>query len=130
MGGAYKVKKLAARDSHFLLNNFLIKHFGVRNINSYKYLYIAIVSDFFENLNCVFLCFWLIFWSTSCFKSSGRLLGTISTKFRPNPTSSDPGSWENSITFSQLKIWRSCTPPYDLILGRPGGGLGGPGGGF
>ena len=23
------------------------------------------------------------------------------------------GSWENSITFSQLKIWRSCTPPYD-----------------
>ena len=28
MGGAYKVKKLAARDSHFLLNNFLIKHFG------------------------------------------------------------------------------------------------------
>ena len=29
MGGAYKVKKLAARDSHFLLNNFLIKNFGV-----------------------------------------------------------------------------------------------------
>ena len=28
MGGAYKVKKLAARDSHFLLNNFLIKNFG------------------------------------------------------------------------------------------------------
>ena len=47
------------------------------------------------------------------------------------------GYWENSITFSQLKIWRSCTPPYDLILGGPGGGfcgpgagLGGPGGGF
>ena len=29
VGGAYKVKKLAARDSHFLLNNFLIKNFGV-----------------------------------------------------------------------------------------------------
>ena len=29
MGGAYKVKKLAARDSHFLLNKFLNKHFGV-----------------------------------------------------------------------------------------------------
>ena len=28
VGGAYKVKKLAARDSHFLLNNFLIKNFG------------------------------------------------------------------------------------------------------
>ena len=28
-----------------------------------------------------------------------------------------PGaSWENSITFSQLKIWRSCTSPYDLML--------------
>ena len=40
------------------------------------------------------------------------------------------GSWENSITFSQLKIWRSCTPPYDLILGGPGGGFCGPGAGF
>ena len=29
MGGADKVKKLAAPDSHFLLNNFLIKNFGV-----------------------------------------------------------------------------------------------------
>ena len=29
VGGAYKVKKLAARDSHFLLNNFLIKNCGV-----------------------------------------------------------------------------------------------------
>ena len=29
MGGAYKVEKLAARDSHFLLNNFLIKNFDV-----------------------------------------------------------------------------------------------------
>ena len=29
VGGADKVKKLAARDSHFLLNNFLIKNFGV-----------------------------------------------------------------------------------------------------
>ena len=28
MGGAYKVKKLAARDSHFLLNDFLITNFG------------------------------------------------------------------------------------------------------
>ena len=26
---SYKVKKLAARGSHFLLNNFLIKNFGV-----------------------------------------------------------------------------------------------------
>ena len=28
-GAAYNVKKLAARDSHFFLNNFLIKNFGV-----------------------------------------------------------------------------------------------------
>ena len=27
--GAYEVKKLAARDSHLLLNNFFIKSFGV-----------------------------------------------------------------------------------------------------
>merc|ERR1712078_458093 len=40
------------------------------------------------------------------------------------------GSWEDSITFSELKIWRSCTPPYDLILGGPGGGFCGPGAGF
>ena len=26
------------------------------------------------------------------------------------------GSWEKSITYSQLKIWRSCTPTYDLML--------------
>ena len=32
MGGAYKVKKLAARDSHFLLNNFLIKNFGIYRV--------------------------------------------------------------------------------------------------
>ena len=66
---------------------------------------------FLLKLCLTFLVFWLLFWSPSCLKSSGRLLGTISTKFRANPTSSDPGSWENSITFSQLKIWRSCTPP-------------------
>ena len=28
-----------------------------------------------------------------------------------------PGRFlENSITFSRLKIWRSCTPPHDLML--------------
>ena len=34
--GAYKIKKLAARDSHFLLNNFLINNFGVRNTVHWK----------------------------------------------------------------------------------------------
>ena len=32
-----------------------------------------------------FLCFWLLFWSLTCLESCGRLLGTISTKSRPNP---------------------------------------------
>ena len=42
-------------------------------------LTILILSDVFD-------CFWLLFWSRSCLKSSGRLLGTISTKSRPNPS--------------------------------------------
>ena len=44
-----------------------------------SYFSLKILSDVFE-------CFWLLFWSRSCLKSSGRLLGTISTKFRANPT--------------------------------------------
>ena len=45
----------------------------------YSYFSLKIWSDVFD-------CFWLLFWSRSCLKSSGRLLGTISTKFRANPT--------------------------------------------
>ena len=43
MGGAYKVKKLAARDSHFLLNNFLIENFGVAIIAKIAHI-IAIID--------------------------------------------------------------------------------------
>ena len=70
----------------------------------YSYFSLKILSD-------VFYCFCLLFWSRSCLKSSGRLLGTISTKFRANPTTG-----VQVITICQLKIWRSCTPPYDLIV--------------
>ena len=45
----------------------------------YSYFSLKILSDVFD-------CFCLLFWSRSCLKSSGRLLGTISTKFRANPT--------------------------------------------
>ena len=45
-------------------------------------------------------------------KATGRILGKI------------------LIAKSSLNIWRSCTPPYDLILGGPGGGFCGPGAGF
>ena len=44
----------------------------------YSYFSLKIWSDVFD-------CFWLLFWSRSCLKSSGRLLGTISTKFHANP---------------------------------------------
>ena len=44
----------------------------------YSYFSLKIWSDVFE-------CFCLLFWSRSCLESSGRLLGTISTKSRPNP---------------------------------------------
>ena len=40
-----------------------------------------------------FGCFWLLCWSPSCLESCGRLLGTISTKFRPNPS-----SWDRVMT--------------------------------
>ena len=40
-------------------------------------------------LSDVFDCFWLLFWSPNCLKSSGRLLGSISSKFRANPRSYD-----------------------------------------
>ena len=52
-----------------------------------------IMSYFSLNkLSDVFDCFWLLFWSRSCLKSSGRLLGSISTKFRANPRSYDQKS--------------------------------------
>ena len=51
----------------------------------YSYFSLKMLSD-------AFYCFWLLFWSRSCLKSSGRLLGTISTKFRANPMSYDKKS--------------------------------------
>ena len=41
---------------------------------------------------------------------------TIIDRLRVPGGSFSKEKWENSIAFSQLKIWRSCTPPYDLIL--------------
>ena len=65
----------------------------------------------------VFDCFWLLFWSPSCLKSSGRLLGTISTKSRPNPS---PGvrviSWSvndwstGQSGYPSSHTWRNMHP--------------------
>ena len=46
-------------------------------------------DDFLKMLILMFFLFGLLFWSLSCLKSSGRLLGPISTKFRANPRSYD-----------------------------------------
>ena len=50
--------------------------------------------------------------SRSFLNSSGTKITVKNTKNIRLSTGRIPGgSWENSITFSQLKIWRSCTPP-------------------
>ena len=43
------------------------------------------VGTFIEHKKLVFEDFWLFLRSLSCIGSSGRLVGRISTKFRPNP---------------------------------------------
>ena len=56
----------------------------------YSYFSLKMLSDVFD-------CFWLLFWSRSCLKSSGRLLGKFYHK----------------IPAYNLEI---MYPPYDLIL--------------
>ena len=60
-------------------------------------------------LTC-FYCFCLLFWSPSCLKSSGRLLGTISTKFRANPTTG-----VQVISSNLMLTWR-LTRTLDRLL--------------
>ena len=43
-------------------------------------------KNFLENRKLVFYDFWLFLRSLSCIGSSGRLVGRISPKFRPNPS--------------------------------------------
>ena len=65
VGGAYKVKKLAARDSHFLLNNFLIKHFGVLASSTYAQTLIVVTLIVVKSNFCktVFCLFFDLLWS-------------------------------------------------------------------
>ena len=46
-----------------------------------------------------FCYFWLLFRSLSCLESCGRLVGAISTKFRPNPS-----SWDRVMTKKRKKL--------------------------
>ena len=73
----------------------------------YSYFYLKMSSNAFD-------CFWLLFWSRSCLKSSGRLLGTISTKFRANPTTGV------QVILSNLKCCVFCSSfLYQSTQNRP-----------
>ena len=71
------------------------------------------ISTYFSTkiLSDAFLFCWLLFWSLSCLKSSGRLLGTISTKFRANPR-----SYNGFPTFSLVLCYQTR---WKLIPGVP-----------
>ena len=68
------------------------------------YFFLKILSDVFD-------CFGLLFWSRSCLKSSGRLLGTISTKFRPNPR-----SWASTNHSTKHVLLRFVLTVWTLVL--------------
>ena len=76
------VRKL--RETH-RKNSHQFRSKSVRSSMSYDQKTKNIIS--LKMLSDVFDCFWLLFWSPSCLKSSGILLGSISTKFRTNPMS-------------------------------------------
>ena len=71
------------------------------------------ISTYFsiQTLSDVFFVFCLLCWSPSCLKSSGRLLGSISTKSRPNPTGLHQGNYDFllkncGVNQSDLDWWK------------------------